>query len=465
MATQEKPNFISTKVENLKRQGDVLSKGLFTKIEELDTECQQALQAANNNRSVASMVAFRLDTFSDLLQSFHSKIQDGSHIESDRSGNAIHSASGDLVSSLLQRLEKVEKMCDSNSASYNQVLSSQELEKHKFQSSIDMLEKQTAQLQQKMCDTQNQTAQLQQDMSNAQKQTGQIQQEMSDAHKLNAQLHEKISDIESQHTDVKQKFEGLTNSVVVFHKTTDDLSTKVSSQQSQADIMAEEVMNLNNQIKHAKSKQKTLKQRIIKAQAENDEASKSLAKRVSGLEKLRKILKEEGNGAQGGSQVRQMCEDAQRELKVLTDDICKLSLQIGPFSRSHVGFTALLKSSRNLQAGSNIKKMFDVVANVGNCFRPAQGHFIAPYAGLYCFFVKLIQECNVPFSVSIMCKQFTYEAEEKLEIPVNSDAPHSSLCIIVLNTNDRVFLKIVSAEDTVELTDSVCFAGWSTSYF
>ncbi|GFR61037.1 hypothetical protein ElyMa_000094000 [Elysia marginata] len=83
--TQSKPNLdqngsknlemVSRKVTDLKGQGEKLSAALFAKVDELGVECQKALEASNNNSHVASIVAYRLDSFSELLDNAMLKLQ------------------------------------------------------------------------------------------------------------------------------------------------------------------------------------------------------------------------------------------------------------------------------------------------------------------------------------------------------------------------------------------------------
>ncbi|GFO05965.1 structural maintenance of chromosomes protein [Plakobranchus ocellatus] len=492
MATSKKPAIISTKLEALKKQKDDLSKALFTKIDRLDIECERALQAANNDSYVTSMVESRIDSFTELLQSVQLQLQ-GSH----------------QVTSLLQRVEKLENLC-----------SSQQL------SSISTLENQTAQLLKEMTETQKSMSEI---------------------------------------PDMKQKLEALTNSVVVFHKTSDDLATKLSNQQAQVDTVAVEVANLNEQVKHAKSKQKELKQQVIKAEAESGEASHFFAKKVSSLEKLRKILNEERRRAEGKPQMKQMYEESERQLQLLNDDIKNLNNQtaqlqkemtetqksmaevpdmkqklealtnsvvvfhktsddlatksgeasnllaqkvssleklresldkercqteskpqmkqmyeetqrqlqvlnddiknIKSHTRPQVGFTVQLHFEENFHAGKQISGLFNVITNVGDCFRPFEGHFVAPHNGLYCFCVKLEQKESKVFTACIMTKELNFEAKERLKIPIYCGAPHSALCLLQVKANDHVFVKIVSAEDTIKFNDSYIFSGWSIFSF
>ena len=134
-------------------------------------------------------------------------------------------------------------------------------------------------------------------------------------------------------------------------------------------------------------------------------------------------------------------------------------------SRSPVGFTVQLQEDRVIDQNYQVKKLFDIVTNFGECFKPYQGHFVVPYDGLYCFCVKLEQEGDDNFTAGLMSKEINEEADQEYEIPMCRDSPHSALCVLSLSANRRIFLKIISSDKPIKLMNNFTFSGWSLGYY
>ena len=130
-----------------------------------------------------------------------------------------------------------------------------------------------------------------------------------------------------------------------------------------------------------------------------------------------------------------------------------------------VGFTVQLHEDRDIRENWQLRKLFKVVNNSGNCFRPYKGHFVVPYDGLYCFCIRLEQNVVQDFTASLMVKSVNGKAEGKYEIPMRFNTPHSALCTLEVCTKDFVFVNIVSLQGTSKLVCSFTFSGWSLGYY
>ena len=72
-------------------------------------------------------------------------------------------------------------------------------------------------------------------------------------------------------------------------------------------------------------------------------------------------------------------------------------------TRPAVGFSAgFVEGSRTFNPNAHVKRLLRVTTNIGGCFSPDQGHFIAPHNGLYCFSVKVDQEGKQHFVATLM---------------------------------------------------------------
>ncbi|RUS77499.1 hypothetical protein EGW08_014746 [Elysia chlorotica] len=235
-------------------------------------------------------------------------------------------------------------------------------------------------------------------------------------------------------------------------------SNKTMNDMKKLQTLAIDNASLGVQLKKLKSKYKTMKEQMFSLKVEKDTASLVLAKKVANLERLRKILNGERLGARAtGPGLRQ---------SAISDDGEHLTATSIPHGKPPpVGFTAQLPEVRDITKNSHINKLFRVINNSGGCFKPYQGHFVAPSDGLYCFCVKLEQDVNQNFVACLMVKKRYEPPKEKYDIRMFCDVPHSALCTLDLCASDRVFVKILSTEGRGKLDSSFTFSGWSLGYY
>ena len=92
-----------------------------------------------------------------------------------------------------------------------------------------------------------------------------------------------------------------------------------------------------------------------------------------------------------------------------------------------------------------------------------------PHDGLYGFCVKLEQQLveGPDFSACLMTKKVNEDAadaEEEYRIDMNHNSAHSALCVLDLEADVRVFVKIITAVSEFVMMDSFTFSGWSIGY-
>lgn len=388
---------VADKVKNLKCQGEKLAKALFLKVDELNDECRKALEASNNNSHVASMVAYRLDSFAELLDNAMLKLQSN---ETD----PTQTNPGERVfASLSKRIDEVEA-------------SNAKLEK------------------------------LGSDFQKAFKESTSSKQLKTNVEKLESQVNTMAGNIILLTHDVSE-VQRKTIEVPTLQRKLETLSTDL-------DTCRREITG--RKIKKIKSKLNLLKKQMGSIKDEKDTAVLVLFKKISNLEKIRDVLNKNHSAKLS---LRQMCEDTNKQLMRLEDDIAWRN-------RPQVGFTAMLKQERRIDRNYPVNRLFDVIANNGDCFKPHQGHFITPYDGLYCFCVKIETRAGESgsFSASLMSKNVRDEGLIRLEIPMNHSSPHSALCILRLTANERIFVKFTRLDKPVTLCNTFTFSGWSIGY-
>ncbi|KAK3804135.1 hypothetical protein RRG08_015709 [Elysia crispata] len=364
---------VSNSVENLKCLGKEVAEVLSSQVDELSAACQKALQASNNDKHVADMVTFRLKSFSDILENVMLMIQGAETLPTRTKPDE------QLFSSLVERINKLEesnvtleKICVDNQAACTQTTSAEELktEIELLQSKIGMLTISTSQIEESMA---------------------QVQQGISPIPELEAKLQTVTTEMEACCKESKIQ------------------KNKIKNLQ----MLVEDSTNLRSQLKKMKSKHQALKQQIITIKDEKDTASLLLAKRLSNLERLREILKRDQPRGATAPETNLMSENLHTQLRKLETDILQLS-------RSPVGFTVQLQEDRVIDQNCQVKKLFDIVTNFGECFKPYQGHFVVPYDGLYCFCVKLEQEGDDNFTAGLMSKEINEEADQDCPVSTHS---------------------------------------------
>ncbi|KAK3795960.1 hypothetical protein RRG08_042954 [Elysia crispata] len=295
--------------------------------------------------------------------------------------------------SQLERIEKLEQLCASLETSYNQLSLSKEQERQHFESRINNLEKITSKLKINMSEVQKST---------------------------------------SDSPQIEHKLRSMTMDVQECRKDSNKMKESIKSLQT----LAVDSASLGVQIKKMKSKHKAMEQKMIDLKVEKDTASLVIAKKVANLERLRNMLNQDQSEARAtGRGLRQMQEGTQQDLQALSTDVENLRSYILCRKMPPVGFTVQLHEDRDIRENWELRKLFKVVNNSGNCFRPYKGHFVVPYDGLYCFCIKLEQNVHQDFTASLMVKSVNGKAEGKYEIPMRFNTPHSALCTLEVGEN------------------------------